>query len=89
MSVYQIEDKPVIKIAKYLYIGYITVDAFKNAWYNVILKNDRDEVILSEVITMTPEEYAQWGNNDDYILQLTCEKLGVVIKHSSNASLLP
>ena len=85
MSTYQIEDKPVVKVAKSLYIGFITVDAFTNAWYNVILKDEKEEVVLSEVITMTPEEYSQWGNSDEYIVTLTCQKLGVVIKPPSSS----
>lgn len=85
MSTYQIDDKPIVKVATSMYIGYITVDAFKNAWYNVILRSVDDELVLSEVITMTPEEYAAWGNNDEYIVTLTCQKLGVVVKPEPSA----
>ena len=83
-SQYPIEDKTVAKIAIFLSIDNVNIVPFSTCNWNACLIDALGAVIDCKNLTMTPEEYAAWGNNDDYLIQLTCQKMDVVLKPSSS-----
>jgi len=58
-------------------IGSVSVILYTTATIVVSLYSV-DKFIKSEVITMTEEEYAGWGADDDYLVAFVCSKLGLV-----------
>lgn len=79
-NIYNIEDKVVEKIAKFLEITRIELDFNKSARIVLDLLDDDRITIQKEEVILTPEEYNLWGNDDNYILQLIETKLNIKIK---------
>jgi hypothetical protein len=50
-----------------------------NEWVDVSVLFKHDEkFISSQVVRIAGEEYKAWGNNDDYLIAVVCQKLGLV-----------
>ena len=60
-----------------------SLDLFKSASFLVHLKDKDGGVINTELINLTTEQYLEWNNNDEYIVNLVAGILGVTIKPSS------
>ena len=53
------------------------LELFKSASFVVHLMDANRNIISSQVITITTEQYLQWNNNDDYIINLIASILNV------------
>ena len=49
----------------------------ENVVLNTLLISDTGELIDSVNFTLEGEEYQRWSNDDTYIIDLVCEKLGL------------
>jgi len=47
-----------------------------SATFRVNSFNENDKFIKLDYITITGDEYNAWGSDDDYIINLICQKLG-------------
>ena len=45
--------------------------------FNVILSNEIGTPIAVKQVTLAGEDYANWGNNDDYVISYICTSLGL------------
>jgi hypothetical protein len=58
-------------------ISQVTVTLFKSAQVIVNLYAAERKYLKCEVIDLTQEEYLGWNNNDEYLVDLVCSKLGL------------
>jgi hypothetical protein len=56
------------------------LDLFNNATFTVRSCDINGNVVKSDNIEITSEEYLQWNNNDEYIIQLMATKLGYILQ---------
>ncbi len=75
---YQIKSNDNNKITK-LIIDDISIILDEKALINVNLVNDRNNSILRKHIELSGEDYNNWGNDDNYIIQFICNKLNIQI----------
>lgn len=54
-----------------------SLELFKTASFLVYLLDDAKNVISSQVINLTTEQYSEWNNNDNYIISLVASILNV------------
>jgi hypothetical protein len=50
---------------------------FENATFSVNLLDEESTIISVQFMTLTPEQYLEWGNDDTYIINLAAKLLGV------------
>jgi hypothetical protein len=60
-------------------INDVRLELFKKATLVVNLYSD-DKYVKTEVIELSNEEYLNWLNDDTYILNLVCQKLGFTLQ---------
>ena len=60
-------------------INRVSVNLFENANIEVYLYDSNKNIIKVDFIELTNAEYAEWGNDDKYITNLVCTKLGFVL----------
>lgn len=56
---------------------------FTNATFTVDSFGRENNLISRQVIPITNEQYLEWNNNDEYIINLMAQKLGYTIISSS------
>ena len=65
------------KIATSFTVTCRSLELFKTASFLVYLLDDAKNVISSQMINLTTEQYLAWNNNDDYIINLVASILNV------------
>lgn len=70
-----IKIKPVNYSLDTLEIINVGVQLDKIAYVNCMVKGEK--IINNHTIDLTPDEYAAWGNDDNYIVDLLLSKLGL------------
>lgn len=70
-----IKIKPVNYSLDTLEIINVGVQLDKTAYVNCMVKGEK--IINNHTIDLTPDEYAAWGNDDNYIVDLLLSKLGL------------
>jgi hypothetical protein len=58
---------------------------FTSAMLTVELYNADPALIRTEYMTIAGEDYQNWANNDDYIIQFVASKYGFVILPTAHA----
>ena len=58
-------------------ISNILVNLGTNASFDVTVFDITGAPILSKSLSLTPDEYNKWGDDDDYINDLAIQKLGL------------
>lgn len=80
MNVVQIE--PTHQIANITFrrfaIQHVQVYPFFDAYINVIITDDKNDDI-TKTLHMTPDEYKQWGADDDFLIYWIANKFGFQI----------
>ena len=78
----QIEPNEIItkKTAVSFTVSCRTLELFKTASFLVYLKDETDNIISSQLINLTTEQYLLWNNNDQYIINLVADIIGVNMK---------
>jgi hypothetical protein len=61
-------------------IDSIEVDLFNSARIRVYLMNQDNVGIDCTFVTLAGESYANWGNNDDYIINYVASALGFTLQ---------
>jgi len=59
---------------------------FTDATFTVDSFDQNNNLISRQVIPITNQQYLEWNNNDEYIIQLIANILGYVIESSSGAT---
>lgn len=59
-----------------LFIGSVNVSLDNSAIVNGFITNS-DKVTKSYSLYMDPETYAQWGSNDEFVIDWTLSQLGL------------
>ena len=83
----QIEDKELIKktMCSSIKIDIMSIDFFgKTALFKVWFINDifSDEDTVIRYIQIIGDEYDEWGNDDQYIINLILNKLNLIKKNN-------
>ena len=71
-------DSPYIitNIINKVAISIVNVQLFTSVMISAILFHN-DKLLDNKNIVLTGEEYDAWGNNDQYIINITLQKLGL------------
>lgn len=64
----------------------IEVDLFNSARIRVNLMDQNNNRIDCTFVTLTGDDYSNWGNSDDYIINYVANKLGFTIQNVSASS---
>lgn len=70
-----VEDSPYI-ITNIVSINIMKVDLFKSVTIIASLYNG-NKLLTNKTFVLTGAEYDAWSNNDQYIIDITLEKLGL------------
>jgi hypothetical protein len=70
-----IQLKPVPYFIDKLEIHSVSLRLDKGASINYIISGDK--IQIGNSLELTPDEYAGWGNDDNYIVDLLLSKLGL------------
>ena len=60
-------------------INILKIELFKSMTLSVNLFNNA-KIIDTQIMTITGDEYSNWGNDDNYIINLVMTKLNLTIK---------
>jgi hypothetical protein len=71
----KISIKPITKTLDTFEITGVNVKLDQSAWIQVVIYNE-EGMGISYTLEMTPEEYAAWGTNDDYVINWALAKVG-------------
>lgn len=63
----------------------IEVDLFNSARIRVNLMDQNNNRIDCTFVTLEGEDYANWGNSDDYIINYVANKLGFTVQNVVSA----
>ena len=64
----------------------IEVDLFNSARIRVNLMDQNNNRIDCTFVTLTGEDYANWGNRDEYIINYVANKLGFTVQNVSSST---
>jgi hypothetical protein len=53
---------------------------YTTASFIVIMNREDGSTYKTDMLNLSPEEFAQWGESDDYIKGLVCAKYGFTLK---------
>ena len=78
---YQIEVKQFTDISEVskIKIELSDLELFKSATFNVGLYKTDDSYYKNIRFTLTGDDYNNWGNSDEYVINKICEDNGFVI----------
>jgi hypothetical protein len=65
------------KIVSYYNYNVMDFIPFQSIRLNCILFTANNEYIESKIVTMAGEAYANWGNNDEYLIDYMNQQLGL------------
>ena len=65
------------KTATAMTVKCINLNLFNNAVFSACLLDSTGGLIESKIISLTPAQYSQWNNDDEYIINLVAVNLGV------------
>jgi hypothetical protein len=71
------EIKQPTKIVSYYNYSVMDFTPFKSIRMNCILFTANNEFIESKIVTMEGEDYANWGSNDEYLIDFMNTQLGL------------
>lgn len=73
-----IQPKKIENIATFILIeSRVTLN--KSAEFNYALCTEDGVSLKTDNLSLTPEQYNDWGNDDGYIINLICAKEGISI----------
>ena len=67
----------------YLGIYLSTMYLGKYAKFNVNIYDEKKEIVDTNIVLIEGEDYKKWGEDDQYIVDYICEKLGFSILHDN------
>ena len=73
----QDKEEITINIINNIDISIIALELNTYVDVSVLLKHD-NKFISSQVLRIAGEEYKAWGNNDEYLVLIVCQRLGLV-----------
>ena len=68
-----------VKTATSFTTNCISLELFKSATFAAMLFDSDNNLISNQIIKLTEEQYLEWNNNDDYIINLVAGVLGVKV----------
>lgn len=71
---------PPERIINHIQLSIFSIDLFKSVTVVVSLCDDKDYVIDNKQIIIEGEEYNNWSNDDNYLINLVLVKLGLTKK---------
>lgn len=81
-NIIPVEPKIINNTIVGMQINFLSLILDVNVSVNVLLYNSDNVVIQNQVITIEGDEYENWGNDDDYLINLIANKLNLVIIQS-------
>jgi hypothetical protein len=75
----QIVPDPVTttRIATSFTVTCTSLTLFTTASFIIYLLDEKKDLISTSFLNLTQEQYLEWNNNDDYIVNLVAAQLGV------------
>lgn len=83
MTEFNIQPKEFVEttIVNKFEINEVEVKLYKGAVLSVMLFSDSNDYYKCIRVDLTQEEYNNWGEDDNYIRDLVCQRLGFVISN--------
>jgi hypothetical protein len=75
----QVEPSVYSQTIQYFSIQNTIIIPFTSATVSVSTFDQNKQYIYNRILTMTKEEYLNWNNNDIYLLNWICSKLGLTL----------
>ena len=70
------QDIVTTKTVSFVELIDIRIKLYENVQLNVLLKNSSGNLVDVKHLTLTGDDYKNWGNDDNYIISKVLEKLG-------------
>ena len=64
---------------KFISIKIMSIEFNITATLLIDFFDDFNNIIQNEILQLTPEEYAQWGTDDEFIINLVCQKYNLTL----------
>jgi hypothetical protein len=71
------QEVSVVKASNKIAISVVRVDLFSKAIIEVQFISVDHQLVNTQVLEMTGNDYLAWGSNDQYIINWTLNKLGL------------
>ena len=55
------------------------VELFNSATFRVDSFDDQDNIVDRKILSMTPDQYLAWNNDDTYVIQFVATSLGYTV----------
>ena len=75
--VVNVDPKEIIQTVAKINILCLNVVFFETARFMVEIFSDVGQSLSQQYFDLTKEEYLAWQNNDEYIINLLCSKVGL------------
>ncbi len=74
----QIQDfqKQTVKTIRSFKVGNVRIDLFNFATIEIQLFDESNNIAGVEFLTLTGDDYKNWGNDDGYIVEMVYQKFG-------------
>ena len=76
----KVDIQKVEKVKKYectsLYISFSKMELGKNVSFDVGTFDEKNILVEKNIVKLEGEDYKKWDNDDNYIVEFVCEKLG-------------
>lgn len=69
----------IIRNIKFINIKIMSIEFNITATLLIEFFDDFNNIIQNEVLQLTPEQYAQWGTDDEFIINLVCQKYNLTL----------
>ncbi len=79
MSTVQVQPTPYVitKTVASVQISIVNIDFGNSATFNVVLFDTTGSLIVCNQVTLAGEDYAAWGNNDQYVVNYVLNLYGL------------
>jgi hypothetical protein len=84
-SLVKIEDYQQVVTKTYSYISVSITNVVLNTSVDiqVMIYDSNQNMIDLKLLTLSGTDYTNWGNDDSYILNISCQKLGFTLATTS------
>ena len=72
-----VQNYDINRVVTNVQIMNVNVSLFNTATINVCLCDANNNTLDVRTVTLTPEEYSNWLADDNYLVQITLQKLGL------------
>lgn len=75
-------DKTTVRTITSFSVQVLQINLFKSALLNIRFFGNNKELVESQILEITGEDYSNWGSDDNYINNFVASKFNLVIQNS-------